>query len=167
MLAQDTGTTLPQVYLTLRNLSQRHILQFIPQKKTPYVRYMQRREDSERLLFPPMVYEELKQRFIQRIRKMTEYASGEEECRSRVLLRYFGEEQKKDCGTCDVCTARRSLPTADARKAILQFLADRRKHPLADLRSLPFDTTIINESLRQLTREDAIIHDDGLVSLRH
>ena len=45
---------------------------------------------------------------------MVEYASGTEECRSRWLLRYFGQEETEDCGSCDVCRARRSGPAPDA-----------------------------------------------------
>jgi ATP-dependent DNA helicase RecQ len=37
-LAQVTQLQPQQVYLILKNLSQRHILHFIPQKKTPYIR---------------------------------------------------------------------------------------------------------------------------------
>ena len=43
---------------------------------------------------------------------MVEYASGTEECRSRWLLRYFGQEETEDCGSCDVCRARRTVQHA-------------------------------------------------------
>ena len=74
-LAQQTDLTLPQVYLTLKSLSMKHILNFIPQKKTPYIRYMQRREDAEHLLFPPAIYEDLKRRYTERIHAMIQYAT--------------------------------------------------------------------------------------------
>ena len=102
-IAQQTNLTQPQVYQILKTLSEKHILQFIPQKKTPYIRYMQRREDSKDLMFPPIVYEELKQRYAARIAKMVEYAETTNQCRSRMLLRYFGEETSHECGQCDVC----------------------------------------------------------------
>ncbi|MBP5753890.1 MAG: hypothetical protein J6W60_13690, partial [Treponema sp.] len=44
-LASQTALQPQQVYQILKGLGQRHILHFIPQKKTPYIRYTQRRED--------------------------------------------------------------------------------------------------------------------------
>ena len=164
-LAQQTGLERPQVYMTLQQLSQKNILRFIPQKRTPYVRYMQRREESERLVFPLAIYENLKERFALRIQKMIEYADGEDECRSRVLLRYFGETDVNDCGQCDVCLDRRSLSAKDVTKSILQLLDDHQKHHITELRTLPYDTEVIMEALRQLLRENTVIDNDGQLSL--
>ena len=45
---------------------------------------------------------------------MLEYVSETSECRSRYLLRYFGQTETTDCGTCDICRARRtSAPVSD------------------------------------------------------
>ena len=60
-------------------------------------------ELSERLVISPAVYDDLKARFIERIDRMLEYASSDLVCRSRLLLRYFGETKSCDCGICDVC----------------------------------------------------------------
>lgn len=37
---------------------------------------------------------------------MTEYATAEDKCRSRMLLRYFGEKNEHNCGLCDVCLSK-------------------------------------------------------------
>jgi ATP-dependent DNA helicase RecQ len=34
---------------------------------------------------------------------MLDYVTNISQCRSRQLLRYFGEKKTHDCGTCDVC----------------------------------------------------------------
>jgi len=103
VLAEQCGYTQPQVYMILRSLTQKRILDFIPQKHIPFIRYTQRREESEHLIFPAAIYDDLKARFTQRIDKMLEYANCEKICRSRMLLRYFGETKSEDCGQCDVC----------------------------------------------------------------
>ena len=43
---------------------------------------------------------------------MLEYVSETSECRSRYLLRYFGQTETTDCGTCDICRARRAIVPA-------------------------------------------------------
>lgn len=35
------------------------------------------------------------------------YASSETECRSRMLVSYFGEKNSENCEVCDVCLKRR------------------------------------------------------------
>ena len=103
----QTNSTLPQVYIALKSLAHKHIIDFVPQKRTPYVRYMQRREDSRHLMFPPMAYDTLKEQFAKRIDAMAAYVTATNKCRSRMLLAYLGEEGN-DCGQCDVCLDRRS-----------------------------------------------------------
>ena len=103
VIAEQCGLTQPQVYMTLRALTQKHILDFIPQKHIPFIRYTQRREESERLVISKSIYDDLKIRFAGRIEKMLEYANSGNICRSRMLLRYFGETNTEDCGQCDVC----------------------------------------------------------------
>ena len=103
VIAEQCGLTQPQVYMTLRALTQKHILDFIPQKHIPFIRYTQRREESERLVISKSIYDDLKIRFAERIEKMLEYANCDHICRSRMLLRYFGETNTEDCGQCDVC----------------------------------------------------------------
>ena len=50
LIAQQSGLTQQQIYLLLKGLSQRRILHFIPQRKTPYITYTQRREEMNRII---------------------------------------------------------------------------------------------------------------------
>ena len=64
----------------------------------------------------PGRYAMLKESFHTRSQAMLEYASETEECRSRFLLRYFGQTESRDCGTCDVCR-RKSSALAKGRNS--------------------------------------------------
>ena len=48
---------------------------------------------------------------------MIAYAAHEQESRSAVLERYFGEENPAPCGVCDICLARKRAAKAAAREA--------------------------------------------------
>ena len=166
-LATITQLQPQQVYLTLKNLSQRHILHFIPQKKTPFIRYTQRREDMEHIQLMPEVYEERKSQFEQRIKAMIRYATCDEICRSRQLLYYFGEENYHDCHQCDVCLSHRqegmvSDPSLSAAAMkILELLADGQPHPITELKSIELPESELDAALYYLTLEERIRQEDG------
>ena len=103
LLALRTYLTHDQVYQIFRNLSQQHIVSYIPAKSTPYIIYTRERVDKERLVIPASVYEDRKKRMKQRIDAMINYVQNKVTCRSRLLLNYFGEDNSHECGLCDVC----------------------------------------------------------------
>ncbi len=165
LIARQAEMSRDQVYQILKTLSQRHILHFIPQRKTPFITYTRDRVDSELMVIPPSVYEERKEQFTKRINAMIEYATNGSVCRSRQLLRYFGETDSEDCGVCDVCLSSRgervAKPTQDsARQAILSLLEDGNPHPITQLRSLHLPQSLLDQSLQYLINEE-MIHIDG------
>lgn len=169
-VAQQAGLqTQQQVYMILKNLSDKHILQFIPQRKTPVITYTQRREDPERVIIPPEVYEQRKEQFTQRIASVINYAKNQKICRSRMLLDYFGEEHSDNCGQCDVCLSHRNDHLSDdqiemAKKSILSFLADGKEHWLHELNKLPLSTDLIDTALQHLVDEEQIKLEGSKVS---
>ena len=171
-IASQTALQPHQVYMILKNLSQRNIMHFIPQKKTPYIRYAQRREDKEDVQLMPEIYEMRKEQFRQRIHSMIDYATEEGVCRSRQLLNYFGEENGHDCGQCDVCLAHRpqgkvSEPCLNnAMNRILNLLEDGTPHPITDLRSIQLPTDELDAALDYLMKEEYIIQENGEIRSR-
>jgi len=172
-IAQQCGLQSQQVYMILKSLSQRHILHFIPQKKTPYIRYTQRREDKEHIQIMPVIYEERKAQYADRIHAMIDYATNDSVCRSRQLLRYFGEENDHDCRQCDVCLSHRpegmvSEPRFnEAMEKILALLDDGKPHPITDLRDIQLPTDELNAALDYLFQEEYIRQSDGLLLSNH
>ena len=168
-LASQCGLQPHQVYMVLKSLSQRHILHFIPQKKTPYIRYTQRREDKEHIQLMPDVYEKRKQQYIERIHAMVNYADCDHICRSRYLLRYFGEDNDHDCRQCDVCLSHRpqgivSEPSFNtAMEQIITLLEDGKPHPITDLRYIQLPTAELDAALDYLLKEEYIRQEDGFI----
>ena len=167
-LASQCGIQPHQVYMILKSLSQRHILHLIPQKKTPYIRYTQRREDKEHILLMPAVYEERKHQFTLRIHAMLSYATNDSICRSRQLLHYFGEENSHDCHQCDVCLDHHKSAASEPRlneamTQILSLLDDGMPHPITDIRDIQLPTAELDAALEYLFKEEIIRQEDGML----
>ncbi len=67
------------------------------------ITFTEERLDQKSLRFSVESYKFLKERYIQKIRAMVDYASQTAICRSRYLLDYFGEKDPPRCDQCDVC----------------------------------------------------------------
>ena len=124
-----SGLSRQRIYDILVMLTQRRILHYIPRKKTPYIIYTRERQEKERIQLSHEVYEDRKESYITRIKAMIEYATAEDKCRSRMLLRYFGEKNENNCGQCDVClqkhdTGIRQGEFLQWKERILQTLAE-------------------------------------------
>jgi ATP-dependent DNA helicase RecQ len=165
MIAYQCGMKSNEVYDILKTLSQKHVIHFIPRKQVPYIRYMQRREDSEHISLPPAIYEERLEQYQQRINAMLRYANSNDKCRSRQLLEYFGEKDAKDCGQCDVCQSNEPHDTKKAQQQILTLLSDRKRHHVTELLRLRLPKEELDAALAYLLQEEYIIQQDGYLML--
>ena len=160
LVATQAKVSQNECYHLLKALSKKSIINFIPQRKTPYITYLRDREDT--VYLPKSVYEERKEQYIKRISAFITYATNDTVCRSRQLLAYFGEEMSEDCGHCDVCIdARHHTPTADddAVKKILQLLSDKGVHTLKEVYQIDAGTTALDRALRFLISEEKVKAD--------
>ncbi|WP_314948229.1 ATP-dependent DNA helicase RecQ [Hoylesella shahii] len=170
LVAQEAGLTTQQVYVILKNLAQRNIIYFIPQRKTPFITYLQDRIDGEKVVLSKEIYEERKEQFVKRINAMQAYASNNEVCRSRQLLIYFGEKRHKDCEQCDVCLDHESPEpsseqTKNAREAILNLLKDGERHHITELHKLNLPNKGLDVALEYLIHEEEINIDGSFIFL--
>lgn len=170
LVAQEAGLTTQQVYVILKNLAQRNIIYFIPQRKTPFITYLQDRIDGEKVVLSKEIYEERKEQYVKRINAMQAYASNNEVCRSRQLLIYFGEKRHKDCEQCDVCLDHESPEpsneqTKNAREAILKLLKDGERHHITELHKLNLPNKGLDVALEYLIHEEEINLDGSFIFL--
>ncbi len=101
-LAKNVNATREVVYQYLLKLSNSKIINYIPQKKAPQIVFLEERLDEKTLIISREFYEERKERYRKKIEAVIQYANSEN-CRSKILLEYFGQKNAPECGNCDVC----------------------------------------------------------------
>lgn len=169
-LAQLSGLNQQQVYLILKSLNHRRIIHFIPQRSTPLVTYTRDRMLAEEIVIPKSVYEERKEQFERRVRAMVGYATNDMVCRSRQLLRYFGEKDSHDCQQCDVCIDRRSMDDKEkaekeAEEKIIELLSDHERHHVAEMHNIDCSPKAMQEAIRLLVNEEIVKTEQSYIYL--
>lgn len=126
-VARRAGQTVPQLRQSLYGLSLAHVISYVPTDHSDVVVLHHDRLRPGNVNLMPSRYAMLKESYHSRSEAMLEYVSETSECRSRYLLRYFGQTETTDCGTCDVCRARRaSAPTRTlqqmTRRELIEYI---------------------------------------------
>lgn len=171
LIAYQADTSIEQVYVTLKNFSARHIVQFIPRRKTPYITYAKDRIDGEKVIIPNEVWEQRREQYAHRIEGILRYAKEDYICRSRQLLAYFGEATQEDCHQCDVCLEQYTDNTTkdkyfkEAQQAIRLLLGDYKPHFITELRDILLPSQYVDEALEFLVGENQIHIDGSYISL--
>ena len=169
-LAIRSGLPRQRIYEILLMLTRRHILHYIPRKKTPYIIYTRERQEAGRLAITRDIYEERKESYITRIKAMTEYATAEDKCRSRMLLRYFGEKNEQNCGLCDVCLSKHhsGMKLGEFQEMENQIREQLETSPLSAatlLNRINGEREKAERVLSYLLSEEIIQSNDGILSL--
>ena len=172
-LSIRTGLTREQIYNILVTLTKRRIVDYIPHKKTPYIIYTRDRQKLRFVHIPPSVYEERKARYEARIKAMEEYVTSENVCRSRMLLRYFGEKNEHNCGQCDVCLSHRatdaltenSFDFEELKKKISELLTQKPLTPVEIADKIEAEKESISEVIQYLLEEGEWKMQDGMIHI--
>ncbi|MDE7381674.1 MAG: RecQ family ATP-dependent DNA helicase [Muribaculaceae bacterium] len=114
-IARDTNLSTQVVYQTLIELSKNKILKYIPRKRTPIIYVPTAREERRYLAIGKNIYENRREILTVRTEAMLSYAFGNKDCRVADMLRYFGEEDSRACGTCDICRKRKVKSAENSR----------------------------------------------------
>ena len=113
IIAKRAQLSTQEVKDFLTNLKQMNILDYIPQNSNPKLLLLKTRVDSKYISLSKETLEARKANEEAKAASVIQYASNQYQCRSHVLQNYFGEEDNKRCGKCDVCLERNKLNIND------------------------------------------------------
>ena len=167
LICSRAGIEREQLYTTLMNLQNQGVVRYVPERRTPIITWTRERADADMLRFDPEVYSMRKEEFKERIGAMMEYVTRETGCRSAMLLKYFGEHQKKPCLCCDLCQEKvQENLTRGERDAIMGDVLDT-FHSNPDnpqkVYALPYDRKKIDLVLHYMVDEGHILMRNGKI----
>ena len=167
LICNRAGIDRKKLYLTLTSLQSQGVVRYVPERKTPVITWSRERVDTSMLHFDPEVYKIRMEEFKERIGAMMEYVTRTTGCRSAILLKYFGEHQKKPCLNCDLCQEKvGDRLTRGERETIMDDILDT-FHSCPDnpqkVYSLPYDRNKIDSVLHYMVNEGHIHMMDGKV----
>ena len=131
-IARKCGLTVPEMRQLLYGLSVNHIIKYIPADRSDVIFILHDRLHEGNVDLAPKRYEMLRSVYHERVETMLSFVAEEDECRSRYLLRYFGQEDSADCGKCDICRERAKHPQ-DLATRLKAFI--KAPYTLADVRT--------------------------------
>ena len=100
---------------------------------------------------------------------MEEYVTTENICRSRMLLRYFGEKNEHNCKQCDVCLSHHadnhlSETSFEELKKQILFILNKKKLTPADIANqVEAEKEDIGEAIQYLLEEGVLKIEDGMI----
>lgn len=106
-MAGHIGVSVPVLRQLLYRLSLEHLIRYIPCDHATVLYLHHDRLRPKNVNLDPGRYSFLKESAGVRIQKMIDFINEEDVCRSSYLLEYFGQNETKDCGTCDICRSGR------------------------------------------------------------
>jgi ATP-dependent DNA helicase RecQ len=149
-IARKSGMNMAEVTSHLDYLEKLNILKYLPCKNTPQIIFTQPRVNAGSLKISNASLADRKKRFGKRLNAMMTYITGRDQCRSQLLLAYFGEHDTARCGICDTCEERNKLEINDIEyQAVSEYL----EHQLS---KNPESVTDIVDSVRTVSPDKVI-----------
>jgi len=104
----------------LTYFSKHKIIVYIPIRTKPQLVYAYERLGTEHIQLSDENYKNQIEAAQARLTALLEFVSNPMECRSKVLLEYFGEKKARRCGICDVCITENKMDLNELEFSIIE-----------------------------------------------
>lgn len=157
LIAKKTNQSEALVNKVLKQLEKDGLVEYRAQDNDLELNFLVPREDGITINSFIKEVEELHKTKSDKLESMLAYVKNEAICRNRILLSYFGEEKKEDCGKCDICTANEEkVSSFEINQRIITLLKEGNKSSRTLIEVLGLKSAIVIESLQHLL-EDGFI----------
>lgn len=166
LLAKVAKLPYDKIYADLKVLHGYGIIEYLPQKETPQIYFLNNRAAAQHLFLNTEQYNKRKELYVDRLATMIKYIQLQTNCRSSFIANYFGDNHVKACGVCDNCLAKKSsdLTEEEFKKIQTTILAsiEKKEIKIQDLlnQHKVFKKEKLQKVLEFLQQEKIIYLDD-------
>lgn len=107
-VAAEAGLSHERVHELMKLLWRMRIIRYIPANNSPMLFFNTERLPTKDVYISPATYQHRQKLMIERYNSIVQYVTNVDDCRSRVIERYFGDHEAKPCGVCDICLKARN-----------------------------------------------------------
>jgi ATP-dependent DNA helicase RecQ len=153
------------VYQYFVRLNKLGVIKYIPGKKTALLIFLEERLPDKSIYISPENYLHRKERYEKRLNAMLHYSTSMDTCRSVLLLKYFGQDEAKDCDNCDYCRSKNvtlnAEKLAESKREVLRHLTTKTMLPDELHETIRIDPSYLSLSVRILLDEEAIRYNEN------
>ncbi|MEY8020136.1 ATP-dependent DNA helicase RecQ [Muriicola sp. SD30] len=160
LIAKKSAVREEEVLSVLKKAEKDGILLFQNEQQDMRITFLVPREDERTINSFAHKIKELNRVKIENVRAVLAYVKNDTVCRSVQLLSYFGEENFRDCGACDVCLSHTSVTDQEIKELdrdILDLIQKRALSPQNLINTLGRDKELVLKELRYLMEEGKIV----------
>jgi ATP-dependent DNA helicase RecQ len=108
----------------LKRLQQFELLDYVPKSDKPLITWLKERLPEGKVILAPEHYAALHEQKAAQLSAMLSYCETRGQCRSQILLNYFGENKSEACGECDHCKGHQlQEPDSDFTLEVISAMA--------------------------------------------
>jgi len=157
-IAKKANATEAKVLNLLEKLKNLEIIDYFSQQNESKITFLEVREDDRTINRISKHLE--KQNLVKKnqLNAVIQYVSDEGNCKSKLLLEYFGETTKEDCGICSYCVSKKAKPinSDEIRNQILEILSKKEMTSRELVAVFHVEESEILKSLKQLLEHNRI-----------
>ena len=151
-------------------LAQQNIIDYQPQKDVPQLSFLTPRHNANDLPLDTQLLKIRREEAMQKAYSVINYVSNTMQCRTQMLLHYFGEKTNEICGVCDNCIQNKknlaysnsikNQKTEELKKQILEKLSSN-SIPVHQLNTqfINVDGTLLGKTIQELLSLGIIKYD--------
>ncbi|MDW7691503.1 ATP-dependent DNA helicase RecQ [Flammeovirgaceae bacterium SG7u.111] len=174
LIAEKMKKQVGEIIQQLEALHDRGVIHYEKQNDKPKVTFLTERYNAEVLPLKASFLEERKQHYLAKVKSVIGYIEAKEQCRTKLLLAYFGEFTNEKCGVCDDCIRLKKEDKFEKWEG--PALDDMILEKLEGKKALPFEEMKaglkhvgdgqLKEMLREMVERGEIkLDESGLISL--
>jgi ATP-dependent DNA helicase RecQ len=159
LIAKKSNCDESKVLAILNKLNEKQVIELHSKNNDATLTFNEVREDERTISRVVKYLEAQNQLKTEQLKSVLHYIKEEKTCKSKLLLEYFGETIKKDCGVCSYCISKKknNIDTSTLSEKIIGLLKiqEMSSRDIQKLTKYPKDDVIF--ALQNLMENDTII----------